>query len=148
MSFCAAHRLQYGRRIPALLRQYLEFSSRKLGTIESEGQLESIWYFHLMGLRGWGPHVGKTQARNPTDRSKVGRGPAREGDLRAAAGSVLMRTTCVRGTPVVCDARFIGGVVNHTAVIRIAWYFHGLLLLCKSSLMQHMAGTNIFLDVA
>ena len=75
--------------------------------------------FILGGLRG-SPHVGKTQARNPTDKPKVGQGPAREGDLGAAAGSALMLNTCVRGPPGVCDARAIGGVVRHVAVIRIA----------------------------
>ena len=68
--------------------------------------------FLLGGLRG-GPLVGKTQARNPTDRPKVDRGPPREGDLGAAAGSVPMRTTCVTGISGVCDARVIGGAIHH-----------------------------------
>ena len=33
------------------------------------------------GAEGGSPPVGKTQARNPTDKPKVGRGPAREGDF-------------------------------------------------------------------
>ena len=43
-----------------------------------------------------------------------------KGDLGAAAGVVPMRTTCISGgTPSVCDARVIGGVIHHAAVIRI-----------------------------
>ena len=31
-----------------------------------------------------------------------------------------MRTTRVRGTPSICDARVIRGIVHHTTVVRIA----------------------------
>ena len=70
-------------------------------------------YFSEGLLRGGGPPVGKTQARNPTAKPEVGQDLLGKGDLGPAAGAVLMRTTCVRGAPRICDTRVIRGVVHH-----------------------------------
>ena len=49
--------------------------------------------------------VGRTQARDPTAKPDVGRGLLGKGDLGPAVGAVLMRTTCVRGAPRICNTR-------------------------------------------
>ena len=74
----------------------------------------------LEGPRGGDSPVGKTEARNPTAKPEVGRDLLGKGDLGPAAGAVPMRTTCIRGTPSICDARVIRTVIHHAAVIRIA----------------------------
>ena len=81
--------------------------------------------------------VGKTEARNPTDKPEVGRALLRKGDLGPAAGAVPMRTTCVRGVPHICDAVVIRGIVHHATVVRIARE-----RLCRSqeeTVQSHMA---------
>ena len=52
-----------------------------------EGRLCPFLIPFLGGSAGESLRRGKTQARNPTDKKEVGRGPARKGDLGAAAGN-------------------------------------------------------------
>ena len=57
-------------------------------------------------------------ARSPSQ-AQMGRGLLGKGNLGPAVGAVLMRTTCVRGAPRICDTRVIRGVVHHAAVVRV-----------------------------
>ena len=61
--------------------------------------------FSFRGAKGGKPPVGRTQARDPTAKPEVGRALLGRGDLGPAAGAIPMRTTCVRGTPSMCNAR-------------------------------------------
>ena len=74
----------------------------------------------VRGAEGGNSPAGRTQARDPTAKPKVGQGLLGKGDLGPAAGAIPMRTTCVRGIPGICDAGFIRGIVNHATVVRIA----------------------------
>ena len=75
--------------------------------------------FFFGGAKGGNSPVGRTEARDPTAKPEVGRGLLGKGDLGPAAGAVPMRTACVRGTPSICDAMVIRGIIHHAAVARI-----------------------------